>query len=409
MNFKYYRYNSIVMRLILFLFLIQISLLANEKLNDYKLTFNDKIQITYSDLDNNGNIIDKSDIFTIKKNGTINHPILGSINIAGYTISEAENHVLLLMEKFFTNPNITIISIEKNTVQVLLYGAVSNSGLFNINPQTNVAEFILGTGNLNNEADLTNIQIVSNNDSTIGFNLTNFLYNNDNTNNIILKNGTKIIVPTHTDRNFANIQSDNYILKEGNVIKISIFENSQGTMDESEPDILSVDEQGYIYHKLLGKLHIGGMTINNAEEQIKKEAINYYKEPIVKINVVSINKRVVYIFGEISNPGYHPLIGSIRISEFIAKYAGGFSKSADINKILISRKNGKILTFNFKDFLYKRKDEENVFLKDGDRIIVSSTENRFSRKLYTVFRGFYYTVQFLGSAVALYLLIDNFK
>jgi len=397
--------NNTFIKIVSFLlFIYSIVYCENQGQSNYILTVGDKIQITYTDIDANGNIINKGDIFTLKNDGSINHPLLGVILLKNQSISSAESTILSLMEKYFTNPNVSITIFERNTIQVLLYGAVANSGMFNINPQTSIAEFVLGTGKLNQEADLTNIQIVTDKDSTVIFNLTNFLYNNDKTNNILLDNGYKVIVPTYTDRNFANILSENYLLKKGNVIKVAIFENSNGTMNETEPDILTIDDQGFIYHNLLGRMHIGGMTIKNAEEQIRKDAMNYYQEPIVKINVVSINKRVVYVFGEVPNQGFHPLIGSVRIAEFLAKSAGGLSTNADLKKILITRENGETIKFNFKDYLYKRKDKQNVLLQDGDRIIVLSKNRGFLYTTSEKLRNFYYLIQFIATGLSIYLI-----
>lgn len=402
---KLFFFNKVsLIKFFLVLLILVSAVFGTEKSNNYKLTVGDKVQISYTDLDASSNIISKSDVFTIKTNGTINHPLLGNVNLKGKTIAEAEDSIFKLMEKYYNNPNITINVIERNTIQVLLYGAVENSGLFNINPQTTIAEFVLGEGKLNQEADLTNIQIVTAQDSTIIFNLTNFLYNNDKTNNVFLDNDYKVIVPTYTDRNFANILSENYLLKKGNVIKVSIFENLQGSMMESEPDILTIDDQGFIYHNLLGRMHIGGLTIKNAEEQIRKEAMNYYQEPIVKINVVSINQRVVYVFGEVNNQGFHPLYGNVRIAEFLAKSAGGLTDGADIRKILITRENGEMLKFNFKSFLYKRKDKQNILLQDGDRIVVLARRRGFFYRTGEKFRDFYYVFQFIGTVLSIYII-----
>jgi len=393
---------------IIFILILFTNHLSAQSLQDnYQLVSGDKVQINYSDIDASGNIISKGEVFTVRNDGTINHPLLGVINVKNKTLAQVETQVFNLMEKYYTNPNISVTIIERNTIQVLLYGAVANSGIFNVNPQTTIAEFLLGTGKLNQEADLSNIQIVTNLDSTIIFNLTNFLYNNDRTNNITLENDYKVIVPTFTDRNFANILSDNYLLKRGNVIKVGIFENFEGTMSESEPSVLTIDEQGFIFHNLLGRLHIGGMTIKNAEEQIRKEALNYYQEPIVKINVVSINKRVVFVFGEIRNPGFHPLIGSVRIAEFLAKSAGGLTASADIKKILITRENGETREFNFKDFLYKRKDKQNILLQDGDRVIVLSKNRGFIYNLTQKLRDYTFLMRFVTTGITFYLLMES--
>jgi len=393
---------------ILSIYLILVSTLYCNDI-DYVLRRGDKLQIIYMDIDQNNNFIEKNDIFTIRDNGTIRHAIMGNIKLSDKTIDEAETFLFSKMERFFTNPSISIILLEKNSINVLLYGAVNNGGILKTSPQIKIAEFLLSEGKLKTEADLTNIQIIKSNGDKYLFNLPNFLYKNETKNNILLENDDKVIIPSYADRNFTNIVSDDFILKFGNILKISLFENSEGLSSEKNSDVLTIDNEGYIYHNMVGKAHIGGMTIVSAEQLIQSMAANYLKDPVAQINLVSINTRNVYIFGEVSNPGYHPLQGSVRLAEFIAKSAGGMKNDANIKKIQVTRKDGTKHFFNFEDFLFDRKDIGNILLEDGDRIIVPSKNIGLSYRIANAFRRYYWILQFLTTSISLYILVETVK
>ena len=40
--------------------------------------------------------------------------------------------------------------------------------------------------------------------------------------------------------------------------------------------------------------------------------------PVIDLNVVSLSYKSVYVFGEISNPGIHPIDSNIRLADFLA-------------------------------------------------------------------------------------------
>ena len=398
-----YSLRSVILIMLLFAGL----LFANNP--DYNLQPGDKIQISYIDIDRQNNFVEKSDLFTIRDNGTIQHPLAGQINLQDANINQAEERIFEAIGKFFTNPTISVTLVEKNTIQVLLYGAVNNSGIIKISPQTRVAQFLLSEGQLKQDADLTNIQIIKNNGDKIVFSMPEFLYKNDNTNNVILEHDDRVIVPTYSDRNFTNIVSDDYILKFGNVLQISLFENSEGFQADRDIDVLTIDNEGYIYHDLVGKVHVGGMTIRSAESQITSRAGEYMNDPVTQISLLNLNVRTVFIFGEVKNPGYHQLKGSVRLSEFIAKYGGGFQDNANIKEITVNRDDNQKVVFNFEDFLYKRNEVNNIMLADGDRIIVPPKNVGLSYKISNAFRRYYWILQFLTTSISLYILIETVK
>src|SRR6056297_2874031 len=297
---------------ILFILLAGRGLAANR---DYGLRVGDKIQITHMDLDDNNNFVEQQNTFTIHSDGTIRHSIIGKIKLAQLTTEQAEAKLYRKLKKYYTNPQVSLTLLEKNSIEVLLYGAVTNSGIIKTSPGTKVAEFLLTNAKIKPEADLTKIQVINTRGNKSQFSMPDFLYNNDTSQNVILTSNDKIILPTYADRNFTNIVADDYVLKSGNVIKIIIYDRDQGINADNSTDILTLDEEGYIYHSLIGKIHLGGSRIESAELQITQAAREYMQDPVAEISIVNISSRQVYIFGEINNPGYHPLKGTVKLSE----------------------------------------------------------------------------------------------
>jgi len=155
----------------------------------------DKVTISYIDVDAKGSPVQRSNIFTIRPDGTIFHELLGAVALANITIAEAEE---VLTEKFsqsFNQPRVALSVLEKTSIKVILYGEVSRVGVFPIKPNTRVAEFIIENGGTTPEADLARITVSRADGGKVVFDMEKYLFTSEPVNNVILKDKDKIIVP----------------------------------------------------------------------------------------------------------------------------------------------------------------------------------------------------------------------
>ena len=344
------------------------------------LTPGDRISIGYVDVGRQGNLIEKTMTTRIKEDGTIFHELLGVVKLSGMTISEAESLLFSEFSRYYTNPKVNIVIVEQTKYKVLLYGEVHRVGIYLVNPNTRVAEFIIENGGTTADADLKNIRISRSDGTTLNFNMDRYLYTNNPVNNVVLRDFDKVIIPKVEAIEQFTSASDNYILQYGNVLEITVSEISETVYNPAQKEVYIVDRNGNIYHRLFGMVHLGGASVDRAEAILMEMAKRVYSNPLVTIEVVDISSRNVFVYGEVSRPGIYPLEGNIRIAEFLA-VIGGFLPTADIRKITITREEGRTVTFNFKKFLFDRDDSENIYLEDGDRIIVLPQKRGFWYKL----------------------------
>lgn len=351
---------------------------AMETYRDYTILGpNDKIKISYLDIGAQGTPIEKSNILTIDQDGMIYHELLGKVSLNKMSVSEAENLLTTKFSQYFTQPQAHITIIEKMTENVLLYGEVPRIGIYPIQPNiTTVAEFIIQNGGTTPDADISKISVTRLDGTTIIFDMERYLYTNQPVNNIILKDKDKVIVPrAFLGDKYARL-TKNYVLQYGNVIEISMSELSLIDVKPAETESYTIDQDGNIFHKLFGSVHLGGLTVDKAQTVLTEMAKRYYREPVVRINVIELSSRNVFIFGQVQRPGIYPLEGSVQLAEFLASI-GGLTSMADLKNITVTRKNGSTVVFNMDKFLYKRADKKNIFLEDGDRIVVPNRQRGF--------------------------------
>jgi len=366
----------------------------------------DKITVSYIDVGPQGNPIEKSNIFTIRPDGTIFHELLGTVALANLTILEAEELLTQKFAQYFTQPKVAVSVIEKTAIKVILWGEVNKAGIFPVKPNTFLAEFIIDKGGATTEADLKRVTVSRADGTNIVFDMERYLFSNDPTNNVILKDRDKIIVPRYKIQERYGKLSKNYVLQYGNVLEISINELALAETNPAQSETYVIDSEGNIFHRLFGLVHLGGITVDKAQSTLAEMAKRYYRDPIVSIDVIELSSRNVFVFGEVLRPGIYPIEGNIQLAEFLANI-GGLSPSADLREIVVTRKQGKPIVFNMEDFLFKRIDSKNVYLEDGDRIVVQKRVRGFFVRLSEKIQPFVTFVSILTAIVTIYVLMNR--
>ncbi len=380
----------------------------DSKISDKTISLSpgDKITIAYIDVGPQGNPVERANLFTIRPDGTIFHELLGVIKLEGLSISEAEDLVNKKLSKYFTKPEAAISIIEKTLYKVLLYGEVARIGIISIKPNTTVAELIIQNGGTTPDADISKITISKRNGITITFNMERYLYTNDPVNNVILEDGDKVIVPRISTLEKFSQLSENYILQYGNVIEISINELSLMETNPTQPETYIIDREGNIFHRLFGLVHLGGVTVRKSQDILTKMAKRYFREPFVTIDVIKLSSRSVFAFGELSRAGIYPIEGNVRLAEFLATI-GGFTRDADLKKIIVTRREGKTVVFNMEKYLFDRVDNKNIYLEDGDRIVVLKKNRGFLYRLADKIQPLTASMSFFTSVLMIYFYIKG--
>ncbi|HPI27196.1 MAG TPA: polysaccharide biosynthesis/export family protein [Candidatus Marinimicrobia bacterium] len=376
--------------------------------NEMTLSPGDRIKVSYIDIGPQGVPIEKSSILEVRHDGTIFHELLKVVYVQNLTIKQVEDLLTVKFSDFFTQPQVVVSIVEKTTIKVFLWGGVDNIGVYRISPGTTLAEFIITHGGLTSDANISKITLTRKDGSVIIFDLERYLFSNDETNNVELHDGDKIIVPRLIMKDEYARLSKGYILQAGNVLEITI--NELATMEKSPatPENYIIDQDGNIYHRRFGLVQLGGLTVDKAQATLTELAKKYYREPVVTIDVVKLTSRSVFVFGEVNRPGIYPIEGNIRLAEFLADI-GGLTSNADPRKIIVTRENYKPVTFDLNEYLFDRKDEKNIYLEDGDRIIVLSRKRGFIVNLAEKIQPFTTVLYIISTALNIYFLITYIK
>jgi polysaccharide biosynthesis/export protein len=155
-----------------------------------------------------------------------------------------------------------------------------------------------------------------------------------------------------------------YRLAIGDKLRVEVYKDAQ--LSQS----LQVRPDGKITLPLIGDLTASGLTSLELRDQIANSLKEYVTNPVVTVIVVETVPPVVYVMGEVTNPGAVPLNGPMSVLQALAM-AGGFRDFANTKSISVLRRSARgvqTISFNYKAAV---KGEGNpVMLQPGDTVVV---------------------------------------
>jgi len=165
----------------------------------------------------------------------------------------------------------------------------------------------------------------------------------------------------------TEILPPDFIIGPEDVLEIMVWKN----------DVLSrtvtVRPDGKISFPLLGDVLVVGLKPNQVREKVTILLKEYMENPVVTVIVQQVNSYVVYMLGEVVNPGKYQLKSNVTLLQAMA-LAGGFTPFASKNKILVIRREyGKTsdtkIRIRYDDIVSSSK-AENILLRPGDTILI---------------------------------------
>jgi polysaccharide export outer membrane protein len=160
----------------------------------------------------------------------------------------------------------------------------------------------------------------------------------------------------------APIDPRTYVIGAEDILMIVVWRERDFTGQ------VAVRPDGKVTMPLLGDLQAEGLTPERLAAQLREALSEYINRPEVTVSVYQVNSKKYYISGEVNRPGQFPLVVPVKVFDALAN-AGGFREFANKKDIVIVRGTQR-LKFNWEDYLKGKKLEQNIFLENGDTIIV---------------------------------------
>lgn len=175
---------------------------------------------------------------------------------------------------------------------------------------------------------------------------------------------------------------ESYVLGPGDELLIEVFGYSEGSYSKT------ISPEGTINISQIGQVQLGGLTIQEAKEKLRKALVSKYasiggSKPNSSVSITLRNIRTIQvnIMGEVQMPG------TFRLSPFATVFnalyhAGGVRENGSLRSIRVVRAGETVAVVDLYGYLFNGRSESDVPLKEGDIVIVPSYQN-----LVSVFSG----------------------
>jgi len=144
-----------------------------------------------------------------------------------------------------------------------------------------------------------------------------------------------------------------------------------------------VAEDGTVTIPIIGKIEMVGLTLSEAEEQLRARAQEYLKEPSVQVKFLNYK---ITVAGEVKNPNVlYNYERNVNIFDAISM-ANGITDYADLTNMLVVRKtNGTSHTYKIDGTSKDIYSSEVFYLQPNDFVYIPPTNLKRTRDNTTVY------------------------
>jgi len=167
----------------------------------------------------------------------------------------------------------------------------------------------------------------------------------------------------HKEAVGAPVDPNKYQIGPEDVLFIKVWRENDFTLP------VAVRPDGKITMPLIGEVEAAGKTPLQLTRSVTDLLSKFINNPDVTIFVTDVRSKKYGIIGEVNRAGSYPLVTPTTVLEALVN-AGGFREFAKTKKIKILR-GSKVLNFNYNDVTRGKHLEQNIYLENGDKIIVN--------------------------------------
>ena len=305
----------------------------------------------------------------VDREGRISIPNLSPVQVAGLTFAEVKELIKAKVEQEVIGIKAFVSVGKLRSIRVLVLGEAYKPGSYSVSSLTTVSHALFVSGGVSDIASLRNIQVKRAGKVVANFDLYDLLINGDSSNDIILKPGDVVFIPSVGSQ----------VAVEGLVKRPAIFELKKG---ETAAQLLKM-AGGLKPQAYAKKAIVERFNNNNMKEVLSVDfsgnQINYTPRDgdRIRFNPVSFQyQNSISLIGAVARPGHYQWHQGKHISDVLTSVRGDLLPQADLGYGLLVREvnvAGDIQVFQF-DIAQAivKAAEHDLELKANDKLFVFS-------------------------------------
>ena len=269
--------------------------------NDYKISLRDQLRVILSG--------SKDSIFdlSVRLDGTILFPELGSISVVGLTFKEVKDKLSQKISESYIGVNIDVTIKDLSAKKITIVGAVKTPGTYLVNPFSTITSALAYSGGISEIGSLRQIKLIRTNGDTFLFDLYDLLIKGNRSNDLNIQAGDTILITP----------ANHFVRIDGAVKRPGIYELLE---NETIQDVIDFSLG---FGKTANKTNISISVLDlDSASIITKNTNNLDQsvENILDINIfryVNKAKSSIRVFGAIEEPGFYSLDKFSSLSELV--------------------------------------------------------------------------------------------
>lgn len=154
------------------------------------------------------------------------------------------------------------------------------------------------------------------------------------------------------------------VIHPGDQVNIQVY--GQQSLSQT----VTVMQDGTIEYPLIGRLQIGGQTIDAATAQVRTKLATYVRNPSVSIAITQFAQPDVLVLGDVKNPGKYQLRSDARVSDAIAAAGGLAEVNGELPEARVSDEQGDVSHVSLQQLLHDGDVGLDRSLAEGDVVYV---------------------------------------
>jgi len=322
---------------------------------------------------------------TLNRQGNVNIPQLGPVNLAGQSFSEAKTFLQEIINERKIGVKASISMGELRAISVFVLGEAYKPASYTLSSLATVTQALYAAGGINNIGSLRNIQIKRQGKLITTFDLYDLLLKGDTSNDVNLMSGDVVFIPT----------VGKTVGVKGEVTRPAIYEvkNEKNVTQliNLAGGMLPTAYKNIVKIERINKSGLRSVLSVDLSDEFNKFTVENLPAIIFNGDVVEVSsvltklENTVTIKGHVARAGIYGWHSGMQLSDLLASI-DDFKEQPDLSYIVISRKNsftGKITTYDvdFTDYIENKSTLSNFTLQPQDTIYVFNKNNNRSNSL----------------------------
>ena len=259
--------------------------------NDYKISLRDKFTVILSG--------SKEDIFdlSVKLDGTILFPEIGSISVAGETFGEVKEKISNLVDQVYIGVRVDLSIKNLSSKKISIVGAVKTPGTYLVSPFSTITSALSYSGGISEIGSLRKIILIRSSGEKFTFDLYDLLIDGNRSNDITIESGDTILINS----------ASQFVEIVGEINRPAIYEILE---DESIEDIVRF---ALGFTQTANKSNISVSFLNLKETKIEQKTtsdLGYTLNNALEVEVfglLSEENFSIKVLGSVEKPGFYSI------------------------------------------------------------------------------------------------------